>query len=176
MPVKRKDYVGQSFGRLTLLAFEKMTENFCQLYMAICKCGVQKVVNLSQLKSGLVVSCGCRQQETLKFRTKHGYSSRNGDKLEYSSWQHLKRRCLNPNDDRYDQYGGRGIKVCKRWLGPKGFLNFVRDMGPVPQGHNSIDRISNNGNYTPSNCRWATKEMQHKNQRHHNRFTKGESR
>ena len=176
MPPQRRDYTGQVFGRLNLLAFEEMDKNFCQMYTAVCKCGVQKIVNLSHLKSRSVVSCGCRQQETLKLRTKHGYSSRHGDRLEYSSWQHLKGRCLNPHNDRFELYGGRGIKVCKRWLGPKGFLNFVRDMGPVPEGCNSIDRINNDGNYTPSNCRWATREMQHNNQRHHNRFTKGETR
>lgn len=174
MPPSRKDFTGSRFGRLVLVKFVAMNPNFCQMYEANCACGRKKIVNLSQLKSGLVKSCNCLQYDALELRTKHGYSPRGSKRLEYSSWQHLKSRCLNPHNDRYESYGGRGISVCKRWLGADGFINFIADMGPVSSGCDSIDRINNNGNYTPKNCRWATKEIQHSNQRHNNRFTKGD--
>jgi hypothetical protein len=79
----------------------------------------------------------------------------------YYSWAGMKSRCLNPKDSRYKDYGGRGIKVCKEW---HDFRNFLKDMGLRPKGH-TLDRIDVNGNYEPSNCRWATLEMQAANKR-----------
>lgn len=75
---------------------------------------------------------------------------------EYKSWDHMKQRCLNSNQKVYNNYGGRGIKICKNWLQ---FEKFYRDMGERPKG-TTLDRINNNGNYEPSNCRWATWEQQ----------------
>lgn len=81
---------------------------------------------------------------------------------EWNSWDHLKRRCNNPNDPKYKDYGGRGIKVCDRWTR---FANFFADMGFAPGKAYSIDRINNDGNYEPSNCRWATPTEQSRNRR-----------
>src|ERR1051326_3174971 len=82
----------------------------------------------------------------------------------HNSWWNACRRCHNPNDEHYPNYGGRGIKVCKRWRGVYGFRNFLDDMGERPEGK-TLDRINVNGDYEPSNCRWSTHEEQMKNRR-----------
>lgn len=82
---------------------------------------------------------------------------------EYHIWEGMKQRCHNPNNPRYCNYGGRGIVVCERW---KDFQNFYADMGPRPSTDYSIDRIDNDGNYEPSNCRWATSTQQNRNNSH----------
>lgn len=123
-----------------------------------CACGLEKVVPHDSLRRGASRSCGCKGEEARnKARTKHGmHASRT-----YQIWEGMKRRCLNPTSGAFHLYGGRGIQVCERWME---FKNFLHDMGEVPAGL-QIDRIDPNGDYEPSNCRWATDDEQRFNKR-----------
>ena len=150
---------GDKYGRLTAIRFDhKRRSHQCWLFR--CDCGNKKVIEVAKVKSGHTKSCGCLQQEKM---TTHGmtYSK------EYNSWVGMKQRCLNKNHSSYKDYGGRGITICKRWLK---FENFFADMGEKPEG-TSIDRIDNNGNYEPSNCKWATQKQQNNNMRRNHLLT-----
>jgi len=95
-------------------------------------------------------------------RKTHGHCKGGKSTPEYMTWGRMKHRCYNPNNSGYRNYGGRGIKVCKRW---ENFEMFLSDMGPKPSKKHSIDRIDNDKGYSPSNCRWATKLQQARNKR-----------
>ena len=139
-------------------------------YVCKCDCGKIKLIAGSSLQSGLTKSCGCIQKERAsqsnKSRQIHGHSPSVGRKQsgEYGSWQGMFKRCENPSDINYHNYGGRGISVCERW---RTFANFLEDMGLKGSPDLSIDRIDVNGNYEPSNCRWATHAQQTENRRPH---------
>lgn len=94
---------------------------------------------------------------------KHGHSPKGKKSQEYCAWAHMIQRCYNPNDSRYYTYGSRGIKVCERWIGVNGFINFIADMGTKPSKQHSLDRENNDLNYEKSNCRWATRTEQIRN-------------
>ena len=121
----------------------------------LCDCGTEKMVLRHNVKSGGSASCGCRERGIGNF--KHGGKGT----PEYISWKNMRSRCLNPNHSRYDDWGGRGIRVCERW---DDFTLFLRDMGAKPTGC-TLDREDNNKDYTPENCKWSTITEQNNNQR-----------
>jgi len=151
------DLTKQVFGRLTVLNRAENSKYGAARWCVRCSCGTEKVVRTDQLTTGSTVSCGCYLREVQRARTTtHGMTK----SFEYGVWSAMKKRCTNPNHPRYHRYGGRGIKVCKRW---EKFENFFLDMGVCPIENGSIERVNNDKNYTPSNCVWIHKSAQSKN-------------
>lgn len=126
-----------------------------------CGCGKRKEIGPWAVRKGFVKSCGCWRDQAFGNRTRtHGASNTR----EHQAWMRMIGRCTNPNTAKWHRYGGRGIKVCARWRGPNGFKNFLADMGPRPSDKHQVDRFpDNNGNYKPTNCRWATSKQNNQN-------------
>ncbi len=142
-----------------------------------CECdfGGGRANHLFRLRSGNTKSCGCLAHER---RVKWGQKNGGGNTThggtgtpEYSTWSGMRARCLNPKSPSYRNYGGRGITICEQWV--ESFPTFCKDMGPRPSEDHSIDRINNEGNYEPSNCRWATRQEQGRNTRKNVMVTHG---
>src|SRR6266496_181615 len=170
MPFK-SNLIGKKFGRL-FVESKAPSKYKTSYWNCRCDCGVTKTVQSSALIQGATKSCGCLQREMVTARKfKHGHNTRANGALSsrtYQSWLSMIQRCTNQNLKCYKYYGGRGITVCERWR--QSFENFIEDMGERPPGL-SLERINNDGHYEPSNCKWATRAEQHRNQRHGNRYT-----
>lgn len=127
-----------------------------------CTCGTEKVVTGGNLRSGQTKSCGCLAREVVtRQSTKHGMYGT----PEYKVWSSMIQRCTNPRARGFENYGARGIRVCSEWSEAMGFQSFIASMGKRPTPHHSLDRKNNEGNYEPSNCRWATRVQQAMNKR-----------
>ena len=161
--------IGNKYGRLTVLKLDhikeyispKGTKHKREYYLCSCDCGKTNIVEKSHLKSGIVQSCGCLREERLvNACKKHGMKHTR----IYDMWANIKSRCFNEKDPCFKHYGGRGISMCKEWENDfTAFYNWAMDNGY--KDSLSIDRINNNGNYNPSNCRFATKIEQGRNRR-----------
>lgn len=172
---KQEDLVGLTFGRLTVESFagyKKINSGDTRpFWNCVCSCGNRKTVNGDWLKCGSVKSCGCLNVDrTKETHIKHGFAVRalkgKDETRIYRIWDHMKQRCFNPKASYYKIYGGRGITVCEEWLGENGFENFLEWSVNNGYANNlSIDRINPDGNYEPSNCRWANSLTQANNKR-----------
>jgi hypothetical protein len=154
------DLNGHAFGRLTVLGRSSPKPDGAIWWSCKCVCGSTKDVRGADLKRGFVLSCGCwNSQRTANRNRTHGES---GTRL-YHIWQAMRGRTGNPKASRYSYYGGRGISVCPEWNDFEQFRDWALSNGYAD--NLSIDRIDNDGNYEPSNCRWADQKTQVRNRR-----------
>jgi len=157
IPLKPRQHnlMGKKFGSLTVI--ENITKERSR-WLCRCDCGNTHEAYAFQLLNGKSDNCGCLTGA--KSSVSHAIHGMSGSPL-HRTWSGMRQRCLNPNNDRWDSYGGRGIKICDRWLS---FENFYADMGDRP-ADTSLDRIDNDKGYFPANCKWSSRQQQQNNMR-----------
>lgn len=171
--VKTKDLTGQKFGRLTVLGIDETKETRKTFWICQCDCGNLKSVRADYLQSGGVKSCGClkRDQDKINLTSHHLGIPASGTRL-YKIWIGMKSRCSDINNPRYSDYGGRGIALCDEWNDDfKAFYEWSHSN--CYQDDLTIDRIDNDGNYCPENCRWVDNKVQCRNRRSNINITIG---
>jgi hypothetical protein len=164
-PIPASEIIGKRFGRLVPTVELERVGGLRQ-FRCDCECGGSIDVRLNALRKGATSSCGCYRREvaaaTTAARAVHGECHKTP---EHRSWQAMIARCTQPSHVAYERYAGRGITICDRWRGQGGYENFLADMGRRPSLDYTLDRVDNDGNYTPENCRWADRSTQIRNQR-----------
>lgn len=160
---KKIDITGCRFERLLAIKEIGVDSNKKIIWECRCDCGKIIQTTSNQLRQGRTKSCGCYNADMIKTRSlKHGCARINRKTREFIIWKGIKQRCINKNNRDYKKYGAKGIGVCPRWL--NSFENFLKDMGLAPTAKHSIDRYPNgDGNYEPTNSRWATPQEQANN-------------
>ena len=162
---------GMRFGRLTIVSFSHNAIGGT-MWLCRCDCGKEVTVKRGKLVTGHTRSCGCLRLEMVgQYKLSHGHARAGKKSKTFMRWQGMMARCTCANHKSYGNYGGRGIKICERW---QSFENFLADMGEAPEGM-LLDRINNDGNYEPSNCRWVDPVVSANNRRPR-RSTKGGAR
>ncbi len=158
--VNFKDITGMTFGKMRVISCAGKDKNNSAIWNCICECGTEKIAVGYSLRIGAIKSCGCYSHNLAGDRQRtHGHTTKGHQTKTYQIWSGMIARCRNPKHISYRYYGARGIDVCEHWLT---FSNFLADMGEKPPGH-SIERKDNDKNYTPDNCKWATRAEQHSN-------------